>query len=79
MAVRNWWIEADIDGRQTTLEGGPRNKSGGFEMAIYQRHQGEILRVGTIVAKVYGENLILSGHFNEGEIQVTKFQVTTQR
>ena len=29
MAVRNFYVEADIDGRQTMLGGGPRNKDGG--------------------------------------------------
>jgi hypothetical protein len=46
MAVRNWWIEADIDGRQTYLSGGPRNKGGGFRLDIYQRSNGNITKAG---------------------------------
>lgn len=30
MAVRNFWQESFIDGRETTLAGGPRAKDGGM-------------------------------------------------
>mgnify|MGYP004446703797 FL=1 len=50
MAVRNWWIEADIDGRQTTLTGGPRSKDGGFQLNLYQRVKGEIKKPYRIAA-----------------------------
>ena len=42
MAVRNFWVEADIDGRQTMLSGGPRAKNGGMDVTIYQRDEGSI-------------------------------------
>ncbi len=42
MAVRNFWIEADIDGRKTELKGGPANKQGGLSCTIYQRDEGRI-------------------------------------
>ena len=44
MATRNFWIEADIDGRKTELAGGPRRKDGGFVMNIYMRNEGGIDR-----------------------------------
>ena len=28
MAMRNFWIDVDIDGRKTLLSGGPRTKDG---------------------------------------------------
>ena len=37
MAVRNFYVEADIEGRETMLGGGPRNKEGGMTTNIYQR------------------------------------------
>lgn len=43
MAVRNWWIEADIDGRKTRLSGGPRAKDGGLDLVIKQRSGGAIV------------------------------------
>lgn len=42
MAIRNFWVEADIDGRQTTLAGGPRGKTSGMEVTLYQREEGSI-------------------------------------
>ena len=38
MAVRNFYVEADIDGRQTILGGGPRNSTGEMTVHIHQRN-----------------------------------------
>ena len=43
MAVRNFYIEADIDGYKTLLKGGPRGKSDGMTVTLYQRNKGEIV------------------------------------
>lgn len=60
MAVRNFWIEADIDGRQTIMEGGPRRADGGFKLTIYQRENGGITTAAHIEGKVgYDDQLIL--------------------
>jgi len=40
MAMRNFWIEGDIDGRRTMLTGGPRSKDGGFGLTVYVRDKG---------------------------------------
>jgi hypothetical protein len=40
------WIDCDIDGRQTDMSGGPRNKEGGFRLTIYQRDDGGITKAG---------------------------------
>ena len=40
MAVRNFWIWADIDGRKTHITGGPASKSGGIQLNLYQRSNG---------------------------------------
>lgn len=65
MAVRNFWIDADIDGRQTELSGGPRAKDGGMSVIIKQRDAGEIttaLRIrcgeccGKLITRVYDVN-----------------------
>lgn len=42
MAVRNFWIEVDIDGRKTPLCGGPRRKDGGMDVSLYQRDEGNV-------------------------------------
>ncbi len=43
MAVRNFYVEADIDGRKTMLGGGPRAENGGMDVTIYQRNEGRIM------------------------------------
>jgi len=45
MAVRNYWIEAKIDGRKTLLTGGPEGKQGGFFMRIHMRAEGGVTKV----------------------------------
>jgi hypothetical protein len=40
--VRNFWLEADVDGRISTVAGGPRGKDGGITLRIYQRSGGEV-------------------------------------
>jgi hypothetical protein len=57
MAVRNFWINANIDGRETNLEGGPRAKEDGFTLVIKQRDNGNI----TIGARV-------NGYYDNGEL-----------
>jgi hypothetical protein len=42
MAVRNFWLDARIDGRSTTLSGGPVSKDGGFDLSIKIRSEGEV-------------------------------------
>ena len=57
MAVRNFWIEADIDGRQTVLAGGPRSKDGGMTITIYQRKDGGITEAVKIRCEARGDEL----------------------
>lgn len=40
--VRNYWVEADVDGRQSSLAGGPRSKDGCIDVTLHMRHEGEI-------------------------------------
>lgn len=42
MAVRPFYVSADIDGRKTLLEGGPKSGDGGTVVTIYQRDEGSI-------------------------------------
>lgn len=41
--VRNFWIEADIDGRKSAFASGPVRKDGGFELTIKMRSEGSIV------------------------------------
>lgn len=71
MAVRNFYVEANIDGRQTMLGGGPRARDGEMTVRLYQRSEGEITDAlliecceceGNLVTKVFDKdhNLIFS-------------------
>ena len=42
MAIRNFFLSATIDGRQTRVTGGPASKTGGMEIKVYMRNEGEI-------------------------------------
>ena len=50
--VRNFWIKARIDGRQTELEGGPRSREGEFSQTIYIRDAGSIVTGVNISGRV---------------------------
>jgi hypothetical protein len=52
VAVRNFWVSADIDGRATELAGGPRNKNGGMTICLYMREDGCIGFGGKPVVKL---------------------------
>lgn len=41
--VRNFWIEADIDGIASRVATGPRAKDGGFSLTVKQRDGGGII------------------------------------
>lgn len=38
--VRNFWIDCNIDGRESALSGGPRSKTDGMSVIIKQRSNG---------------------------------------
>ena len=79
MAVRNFWVEADIDGRSTMLGGGPRAKDGGMDITIYQRDEGGIKQAFTIHCRAYGNRLITSVVSCAKEDHGKCMQLTTDR
>lgn len=40
--VRNFWIDAQIDGRESRITGGPSAKDGGMSVEIFFRENGKI-------------------------------------
>ena len=69
MAVRNFWVDADIDGRQTELGGGPRSKSGGMDVTVYQRDDGSISTAIRIACRVNFEGkLVLAVRDGDGNL-----------
>jgi len=64
MAVRNFWVEADIDGYNSTPAGGPRRKDGGMDITVYQREDGGIKTAVQIFCRSLGEKLITKVEIN---------------
>lgn len=71
MAIRNFWLDVNIDGRKTNLEGGPRSRFGGFLARINQRDRGSITTPieiegieddGELVVKIYIEGALVAEH-----------------
>lgn len=52
MAIRNFYLNADIDGRKTRLTGGPSSKDGGMALTVTQRRNGEIVKAYSIESYV---------------------------
>ena len=51
MAVRNFWLKADVDGRATTASCGPVSKDGGMDIRLYQRENGNSVPVLTVLCR----------------------------
>lgn len=42
LRARNFWLNLDIEGRESKLQGGPRRSDGGFTLDISRRHSGNV-------------------------------------
>ena len=79
MATRNFWIEADIDGRRTTLAGGPVRKDGGFKLTIQMRDEGKRMKALEVDGYCTNDGILvllaqtLTGDMNEdASIKLTR-------
>ena len=69
--VRNFWIETEVDGRETRTETGPKNKDGGFEITIRMREDGSIITPMKIRGYVNPKGqLVLQAHTNTETLEV---------
>lgn len=55
MNVRPFYVRASIDGRNTALESGPKAKTGGQQIILKQRKNGESVTAFSILS--YPENI----------------------
>lgn len=53
--VRNWWIEAEIDGRTARIGAGPQSQNGGIFLRVLQRQQGGIIEALRAVGEVQAD------------------------
>lgn len=52
MITRNFWLEADIDGRATRLQGGPAGTDGGFTATVYVRCEDIVVTTAHVAGTV---------------------------
>jgi hypothetical protein len=64
--VRNFWLEAKVDGRESKVIGGPANKEGGFQLRIKMRDQGEVTIPVTLEGYADGDRLRVNVFGPEG-------------
>ena len=76
--MRNFWIECKIDGRKTKLTGGPRSKDGGFNLTIYQRSDGESIKVLKIIGwkELDNEELVINVY---SPLNKKEFEIQTKK
>lgn len=59
--TRNFWTDIDIDGRRTSLSGGPASADGGFQQVVYMRAAGSTAEIA----------LTVQGQATDGELRLT--------
>lgn len=76
--VRNFWLEADIEGRKATFTGGPQRADGGFVLTIFQRDKGSVTKAMEIRGFIdtNGRIRLNAGTFNPLDAMLT---VITER
>jgi hypothetical protein len=55
MAVRNFYVVADVDGRSSQVTGGPIRKDGGMTISLTMRDNGAIRDVLTIYCQAHDD------------------------
>jgi len=80
MRVRNFWIDANIDGRKTGVGTGPRTENGGFNLRISMREKGSISihQIGIDGREVDGESVLTVSEFYQ-DGKKTLARITTKR
>ena len=68
MALRNFWLEAQVDGRKTKLTGGPKNKTGGMHTKVYVRDRGASVLACKIVCRECDGDLIVMIYDKDGHL-----------
>ena len=72
MRVRNFYLDAEIDGRSTRLTGGPQSKDGGFYLSVKQRSnnavttplvvEGEADENGELLLRIWYNGELITKH-----------------
>lgn len=73
MAVRNFYVNVDVDGYKTKMKGGPRNKEGGMEITLLQRDKGSKV-VAFIINSYEKDGILYSNVMDKDRNVLTTFQ-----
>lgn len=78
MAIRPFYMSADIDGRSSSLSGGPKGKSGGQDITIYQRDNGSVITAFRVVSfsRMDGKTLVLTTQVLDKDGRVVAQEIT---
>ena len=74
MAIRNFYLDAEIDGRKTDLHGGPQSKKGGMDIRIWQRKEGKPVPAFNIICMEKNGRLITRVIPAETEAPILEFE-----
>lgn len=67
--VRNFWVDAEIDGRSTTLSGGPTGKAGGLDATFFIRDDGAVAEALTVSGFAHSDgSLVLRVKDADGKV-----------
>lgn len=77
MSVRPFYIDSNIEGRETRLSGGPRRKDGSMRTVLTQRSNGTVVTAFTIECNtkvVDGKEMLVSSVYDSnGDLVAEKY------
>ena len=82
MPIRNFYIDCKIDGHKTDLTGGPKAKDGGFNLTIYQRSEGEKIKVLSVTGNVLTNDVLelkILAHKSVLPVTINQDRILTER
>ena len=77
MSMRNFWLDSDIDGRQTSLSGGPRASDGGMNVTVRQRENGKSVVACKVKCYKRNDGLLVTSVRDKNDNVIT--EVVTER
>ena len=57
--VRNFWVECEVDGKETRFASGPRSKDGGFLLRVKVRDNGSVTHALSVTGYVDSQGKLI--------------------
>jgi hypothetical protein len=70
--VRNFWLEAEVDGRSTSVATGPEGKDGGISVRVLIRREGGVSMAATLRGRALPDGtleLVIVGYDPDGAVR----------